>query len=30
MCDIYRNNADHFRIEQNKRIVKNSEIDQVN
>ena len=29
MCDIYRNNAYHLRIEQNERIVKNSEIDPV-
>ncbi|MFT4111171.1 DOPA 4,5-dioxygenase family protein [Silvibacterium sp.] len=28
MCDIYNKNADHLRIDQNERIVKNSEIDQ--
>jgi aromatic ring-cleaving dioxygenase len=28
MCDIYKNNADHLRINQNERIVKNTEIDQ--
>lgn len=28
MCDIYKNNADNLRINQNERIVKNSEIDQ--
>lgn len=28
MCDIYKNNADHLRFDQNERIVKNTEIDQ--
>src|SRR5580658_7072195 len=28
MCDTYSKNADNLRIEQNKRIVKNSEVDQ--
>jgi DOPA 4,5-dioxygenase len=28
MCDIYKQNADDLRIEQNERIVKNSEVDQ--
>lgn len=28
MCDIYKNDADHLRIDQNERTVKNTEIDQ--
>ena len=28
MCDVYNKNADNLRIEQNERIVKNSEVDQ--
>ena len=28
MCDVYSNNGDHLRIEENQRIVKNTEIDQ--
>lgn len=28
MCDIYKQNADNLRIEENERIVKNREVDQ--
>ncbi len=28
MCDVYSKNGDNFRIEENERIVKNSEVDQ--